>query len=502
MAERLSLDALLEDPDHGGLTVLAGSGTGRVFTDAVTVTHERYLPDQARGQLAIVLQEQLDSTWRLEALIRRVCDRGFNGVVVPAPLFISPGTEALAQRLDVVVLSAEQPAQVAHAVWRHLEGRDTLALSYVRKVARSIEYQAENLADLLRHMADGIGHAVAVVDAEGPLHVAGPRPSPELLAAIRPGRRLQSIRGPHGCAAIVPVDVTSRPGLHLVVHGGSLSDVQLRALTITAEIAMPVIAARILIDEVVSVSDVARSETLLADLLASGGSPPPALDARLTHRGWRTGGWHLGLRFTPRTRHDVIELLRLTARELTGMGPVVRTAIHDSAVTGWISWTEEPDRTQMDAVLTALRQAHRKIGTVVPVATGIGRPAPGPQGLVASIGEARDAALLAARRPSSGWFVRVESLGYEQLLAAWTNPETFQPAARTLLAPLSGTEVRTLSAYLDHESSLTAKADAIQVHRNTIGPRVQRIQERLNLDLTDPDVRLALHLACRAVTRG
>lgn len=37
------------------------------------------------------------------------------------------------------------------------------------------------------------------------------------------------------------------------------------------------------------------------------------------------------------------------------------------------------------------------------------------------------------------------------------------------------------------------------VHRNTVAARVARAQELLVVDLSDPDERLALHLACRSV---
>ena len=41
------------------------------------------------------------------------------------------------------------------------------------------------------------------------------------------------------------------------------------------------------------------------------------------------------------------------------------------------------------------------------------------------------------------------------------------------------------------------------VHRNTVGARIARIEALLGVDLSVPDDRLALHLACRtARTRG
>ncbi|MGH3705720.1 MAG: helix-turn-helix domain-containing protein [Agromyces sp.] len=46
---------------------------------------------------------------------------------------------------------------------------------------------------------------------------------------------------------------------------------------------------------------------------------------------------------------------------------------------------------------------------------------------------------------------------------------------------------------------MAATAAALGLHRNTVSTRIQRAQELLGVDMTDPEARLALHLACRAV---
>ena len=134
----------------------------------------------------------------------------------------------------------------------------------------------------------------------------------------------------------------------------------------------------------------------------------------------------------------------------------------------------------------------------------MGRPHAGPEGIGRSLAEAGDAARLAEGRPESGHFLHVDRLGLAQLLLAWTRTDTFQPAARSLLEPLgdaSGELLATLSAYLDAESSLTETAAVLGVHRNTVASRIARIESALAVDLSVPDDRLALHLACRTVLR-
>lgn len=98
--------------------------------------------------------------------------------------------------------------------------------------------------------------------------------------------------------------------------------------------------------------------------------------------------------------------------------------------------------------------------------------------------------------------MHVDRLGIGQLLLGWTRTDTFLQAARSMLEPLRdqpGDLLNTLTAYLDAESSLTETAAVLGVHRNTVTARITRAQELLGMELTDPDERLALHLACRSV---
>ena len=107
---------------------------------------------------------------------------------------------------------------------------------------------------------------------------------------------------------------------------------------------------------------------------------------------------------------------------------------------------------------------------------------------------------MARGRAETGRFLHVDRLGLAQLLLAWTRTDTFQPAARALLAPIKdqpGDLVTTLAVYLDTESSVAETAAVLGIHRNTAAARIAKIQHLLGVDLTNPDERLALHLASR-----
>ena len=62
-----------------------------------------------------------------------------------------------------------------------------------------------------------------------------------------------------------------------------------------------------------------------------------------------------------------------------------------------------------------------------------------------------------------------------------------------------GELVRTLRGYLDRESSATDTAAALGMHRNTVMQRLERIRDLLPVDLDDPDDRIVVHLATRAL---
>ena len=287
-----------------------------------------------------------------------------------------------------------------------------------------------------------------------------------------------------------------------MVFGEGLGEAQLAALSVAAEVAMPAVAARILIDEVAEVNDVSASSALLRDFADARGLPDADIERRMAERGWRTAGHHLGFRMMGRGRVEPLELLRTVRAGLGAVGAEAHVTTAGRGVSGWLTFPVPPEPALVERVAQALRTLHQETARSFPVATGVGSLQRGPRGLSATLDEAADAARIAASRSATGWFVRVDSLGLEQLLLAWTGNDAFVPAATSLLAPLQGVAgdlLPTLSAYLDHESSLVATAEALGLHRNTVSIRIRRVQEFLGLDLGDPETRLAVHLACRAV---
>jgi purine catabolism regulator len=218
---------------------------------------------------------------------------------------------------------------------------------------------------------------------------------------------------------------------------------------------------------------------------------------------WRVEGWHMGIRVVSRQDADIVgrryELIEALAAEGLDVGVVEQ----GDGWAAWISFALEPDVPTANDAARAVRRAQQRWDDDLPSAVGVGRVHHGPAGIARSLAEAADAARLAASRPQSGRFLHVDRLGLAQLLLAWTQTDTFQPAALELLAPLrrqtTGDLLTTLATYLDAESSVAETASVLAVHRNTVAERIQRVQRILQVDLQDAETRLALHLACRTV---
>lgn len=495
-AASLDLASLMSHPENGGLRHIAGPTTGS--WQNVTVDE----PEAQTEGLLILTSPMPATSWQQDSLVRRARDRGYGALAQPAAGSAGPGARKLAARLGLTLLEVDRPIALARASWQLQQARDALTIDYVRKVAQAFEYPAADLADLLGHLRAAIGHSIALVDAGRTVQHAGGELPEALHAELDFAPWIGLARVGDAAAASVRIDSSTRSGLRLAVHGTGLSDVHLRALSTVAEIMMPAVAARILIDELASVNHASSNADLLRAFTELRGARDPDVQQRMAEQGWHTAGYHLGFQFTARSRVDPVGLLRAVSHELAAVQVESRIAVSGRGVLGWLTFSDPPLADDIERAATSLHGVHQHLRRTRDVGLGIGTLQSGEAGLARTLNEAGDAAKIAISRSTSGYLVRVDSLGLEQLLLAWTGTDTFLPAAKSLLAPLL-TEapelLETLASYLDHESGIQATAAALGVHRNTVTQRIQRAQELVGDDLSSPETRLALHLACRAM---
>lgn len=492
----LELDALLQHVEPGQVEVLARSAGE--WEHVQVEADERDLQSTERPTLAVLLTVRAGATWEVDSLLRRVRDRGCTGLALPAAVPISDSSLALAARLGLTLLRTNRPTALARACWELTTGSDALKLALVQKVSQTIQYDARDVGDQLRHLAAGFRCGVALIAPHGPLQQAGPEFDPRLIDRIDFGAWVDLVDDALGSVASVRVDSKAHQELRLAFTAQSIGRRQLLALAAAAEIAMPAVAARLLIDEVAEMNDASRSSSLLSELLDPAAAQDPELARRVAERGWTTDGWHVGFSAQARGRTEPLELLRLLQPGLAALPATAHATIRGPGVAGWLSFSQAPGRAELERAVAAIRELHDTALRQLAIATGVGTLQRGGAGFAQTVQEAMDAARLAADRSAAGWFLHVDRLGIEQLLLAWTGSDAFLPAAQQLVNPLRPEDRQTLAVYLEHESSLAATAGALAIHRNTVAQRIARVQSVLGMDLADPEARLALQLALRA----
>src|SRR5262252_3870417 len=261
-----------------------------------------------------------------------------------------------------------------------------------------------------------------------------------------------------------------------------------------------------------------RSE-LLAELLMSDSAINEDLLERARQLAIPIGGWHVVVRIEADDLQDAEpdEVQRFELLEAAG-----QAALHAVTATGGTWYLSRIARAIVLVRVTtsnpgpqagarAARSAERALEAIkgrlpaLRFRAGVGAPHEGPTGLRASAAEARGA-LLAARaalRPAG--VAAHDAVGVRRMLMEWYASDTARASVRDQLAPLeklgparADTAIRTLAAYLDEQGSIVKTAQKLHLHRNAVANRLRGITELLEMDLDDPDQRLALQLACRA----
>jgi purine catabolism regulator len=138
------------------------------------------------------------------------------------------------------------------------------------------------------------------------------------------------------------------------------------------------------------------------------------------------------------------------------------------------------------------------------VSLGAGRWKAGLEGVRQSYREAKEALRLGLDIFGAGRTTLYSDLGlYRLILSVRDHPEVERFYRETMGklaaqdARSNGELLRTLEAYFSSNGSPTEAAARLHVHRNTLLYRLQRIRSVAELDLDDPEVRLALQVGLR-----
>jgi sugar diacid utilization regulator len=133
---------------------------------------------------------------------------------------------------------------------------------------------------------------------------------------------------------------------------------------------------------------------------------------------------------------------------------------------------------------------------------GLGTEHVGPTGIRTSMYEARSASNAAAAERITNSAVPFDASGVQRLISEVRASVTARQVASEILKPLDSLSNRkasleTLNAWLDERGSLKGAALRLHLHPNAVAYRISKISDSLKIDLSDPDSRFALQLACR-----
>jgi sugar diacid utilization regulator len=261
-----------------------------------------------------------------------------------------------------------------------------------------------------------------------------------------------------------------------------------------------------------------RSE-LLAELLMSEAAVNEDLLERALELAVPVAGWHVVVRIEA---DDLAESGRDEVQRFELLESAGQAALQAAATTGGTWYLSRVARAIVLVRMTtsnpgpqagarAARSAERALVAIrsrlpgLRFRAGVGTPHEGPMGLRASAAEARGALLAARAALKPAGVAAHDAVGVRRMLMEWYASDTARASVRDQLAPLeklgaarADTAIRTLAAYLDEQGSIIKTAQKLHLHRNAVANRLRGITELLEMDLDDPDQRLALQLACRA----
>jgi sugar diacid utilization regulator len=498
-----SVDEILSGSPLSGLRRVNAGGGDRKVTTVRLAEQFAELDDAPAGSFVVLgrLASAEINGYRLDMALRWAAIHGVAAVAAFSAEQWEPALTALdiTGRSDIALISIPADAELADlvpAIFAEISGGAERALGRARQGLAAV-LNAEQAGTGPDEMAAAVARALGVAIEYRP---ATPGGNPE------PG---------------VPVLVDESPSGHFVAAD---ADGDLGVATSLVLYAAAAAAARFL-DLTRRTRDMptrSRSE-LLAELLMSESAVNEDLLGRARQLGIQVGGWHLVVRIEA---DDLNEAEQDEVRRFELLESASQAALQAASASGDIWYLSRIGRAILlvresafdpgpQAGIRAVRSAERAlqaISTRFPALrfrAGVGAAHEGSTGLRASAAEARSAlaAARAAGKPSG--VAALDAVGIRRMLMEWYSSDTVRASVHDQLAPLeklgpgrADTAIRTLATYLDEQGSVIRTAQKLHLHRNAVTNRLRSITELLDVDLDDPDQRLALQLACRARLLG
>ncbi len=418
------------------------------------------------------------------------------GTMLPLSLTVTPLSRSAEPLLLAVVrestYSPSTAKQVASAAYRAAT-QEMMALQRELLAEIAQDNGVDGIARVLHHRT---GRRVLIIDPAGQM-LAGAGygvhdvPQDRLVAGSSADRQrsLHGVRERHAdswTAAACP-DQTLLGRISIHDPAGDLPEVDLMSLEQAASIlTVELLRAR--------TADSAGSGSLAgfaADLLEGG--DPDRLSSQAATFGYDLDRPHRTIAMeTPSADTAAVAVAEQVARNLGVMSPLV-TARSSRIV---MVTSNELDWELLAGALSGAFSMDVRIGV------GGGYPV---TELRRSLTEAVFALELGATVQSEAPVTAFADLGVWKMLVDSTEPRKLREIVDEWIGPLAehdtlhGSElVKTLTVYLKASCAAETAAAALHVHRNTLRYRLSKIYQVSGRDLTDPDQRFQLELACRA----
>ncbi|MBY0690273.1 PucR family transcriptional regulator [Microbacterium marinilacus] len=480
------LRELLDAAKHLGLTLRAGPYVGPAVQRVVISPIDALSAAPGSLVLATTREGNAPSPYQVDVAIRQAIARGFSGLVFIGELVLAETARALAERAGMRVLTCTtgSPPDIAMGIDRIVRGDAVGALAraeYAIDRAGAVAEQGHDAERILAEASEALG----------------------LTLSIEPGAGTRWTDPDAVCVGETPVGRLRAEGtdaavaLAVPVIASLVSRAMQRDLS---ERFAPTQSRADLIVELI-LADSSRVDAFAADAARLG------LPLQLSH----AVGW---LRVThrddpaqrpPRTMSAALELFALQLVEPRSELWHFASMHDDLVVVSSEPLGAGDHQRRLREVGGQLIHHVSELGGQEWVCTlGLGTPQLGASGLRQSAAEARITVETAIAGGRSGSIAATDVTGLRRVLLDFYASPLSRKLLDDVLAPLDalGPEradvaVRTLQAYLANRNSLARAAEVLNLHPNAVNYRVRRAEQALQLDLSDPDHRFAVELACR-----
>ena len=529
-----SIQSLLRYSLPLGASIVAGDAETKVNWSITIRAQPPVFPDIYGGELALVSMDVLrsvDSRLSLASVVGQLADFGVSAVLATGA--VAQDAVDTANNCGVALLSVPDDTSLT-TVERAVNS--LLLNQSARLTERAIEIQrqltrlaAENrdLNSLLQVMSRSTGKPIAIHDdagmlitqiypytgrrgVNGRLQVSTARFDEfrEWLKSEAPSALGMISVSPLGYTTMLKVEKRAAGYLSLIDRGEDLNEFDRLVLTYGADVCAIEMAKNRAIASAVEqtrgdwiqmwLSGTPADDDLLRTRAQQAGFQSTSLYAVAVYRAIGDSGQSVPL-------ESLISLVRddMSRRSINGaVGQYVDVIVA-------LYPLDEDESNALARARKSIEEVRAQLALRTPkdlVAAGISRPATGLSNLRHAYREAKDAVGIAYELSDHDTTTYYGDLKLYQLLLALKerNLEHLQNFYQDSLSPLVEHDrrkqsdlIRTLNGFFTANGNLAKAAQELDVHRNTLVYRLERIADLTSLDLDDSDNRLILHLALK-----